>query len=143
MLLLADCSIESALFQGLLTFAEDAVQAGVLGKLKSGSSKLVERGSSHILDNGTPAWRDSIEAAFDLCDKDGGGIITADEAIHAVTKYPLIAQLLHVPVDLDDEGRAIGHGAGDEAKTATGALVATGLDPDLPGRGRHRGRHAL
>jgi len=105
LLLLADCSIESALFQGLLTFAEDAVQAGVLGKLKSGSSKLVERGSSHILDNGTPAWRDSIEAAFDLCDKDRGGIITADEAIHAVTKYPLIAQLLHVPVDLDDEGR--------------------------------------
>ena len=35
LLLLADCSIESALFQGLLTFAEDAVQAGVLGKLKS------------------------------------------------------------------------------------------------------------
>merc|ERR1740130_2035692 len=49
LLLLADCSIEWALFQGLLAFAEDAVQA--------------------------------------------------------VTKYPLIAQLLHVPLELDDEGR--------------------------------------
>jgi Ca2+-binding EF-hand superfamily protein len=104
LLLLADCSIESALFQGLLTFAEDAVQAGVLGKLKAGSSALVDRRSSHILDNGTPAWRESIEAAFDLCDNDRGGKITAEEAIQAVTKYPLIAQLLHVPVELDDEG---------------------------------------
>ena len=105
LLLLADCSIESALFQGLLAFAEDAVQAGVLGKLKGGSSVLVERRGSHILDNGTPAWRESIEAAFDLCDDDRGGKITAEEAIQAVTKYPLIAQLLHVPLELDDEGR--------------------------------------
>ena len=105
LLLLADCSIESALFQGLLSFAEDAVQAGVLGKLKGGSSVLVERRGSHILDNGTPAWRESIEAAFDLCDDDRGGKITAEEAIQAVTKYPLIAQLLHVPLELDDEGR--------------------------------------
>ena len=104
LLMLADCSIESALFQGLLSFAEDAMQAGVLGKLKGGSA-LVERRGSHILDDGTPAWRESIEAAFELCDGDRGGKITAEEAQQAVIKYPLIAQLLHVPVELDDEGR--------------------------------------
>ena len=32
-------------------------------------------------------------------------MITTEEAEKAVIKYPLIAQLLHVPVELDDEGR--------------------------------------
>ena len=94
LLLLADCSIESALFQGLLTFAEDAVQAGVLGKLKGGSSVLVERRGSHILDNGTPAWRESIEAAFDLCDPDSSGKITAEEAIQVTLTLTLILALI-------------------------------------------------
>ena len=55
LLLLAECNVDSALFNGLLTFAEDAVQAGVLGKLKGGSG-MVERRGSHILDDGSPAW---------------------------------------------------------------------------------------
>jgi len=121
LLMLHECSTESALFNGLLRFAEDAVSAGVVEKLKGGNSVLdaiAPRRGSHILDDGTPAWRESIEAAFDLCDEDRSGTITTDEAEKAVVKYPLIAQLLHVPVDLDDEGRKeYMHGLCDKINT--------------------------
>ena len=103
LLLLAECPTDSALFTGLLSFAEDAVASGVGSKLRSPSVRALARQQSHVLDDGSMAWRQSIEAAFDLCDADGGGTISRDEALVAVERYPLIAQLLRMPVDLNDE----------------------------------------
>ena len=107
--LLNECSVDSALFSSLLRFGEDAVEAGVeerLRGLSGGPSAAVGReSSSHILDDGSPAWRESIEAAFDLCDGTNTGQINKDVLDGAVLKYPLIAQLLRVPVDVTPDDR--------------------------------------
>ena len=87
LLMLSQCSIESALFSGLLGFAEGAVSAGVQYRFSEVSAKesvTMGRKGSHILDDGTPAWRESIEAAFELCDDDGTGEITQDQLTVAV-----------------------------------------------------------
>ena len=79
LLLLSQCSTETALFNGLLCFAEGAVSAGVQFRFSEVSAKEVKamgRKGSHILDDGTPAWRESIEAAFELCDDTGTGEVT-------------------------------------------------------------------
>ena len=126
--LLTECSTESALFSGLLLFAEGAVKAGVQYRFSDVSAKEssnMGRKGSHILDNGTPAWRESIEAAFELCDDDLTGEVSAAatctarqntypdtrcvrlarqitkaQLVEAVERYPLIAQLLRCPMDL-------------------------------------------
>jgi len=109
--LLNECSVDSALFSSLLRFAEAAVSAGVEGRMRGLSaedSSALENSketSSHILDDGSPAWRESIEAAFDLCDETNTGQINKDVLDGAVLKYPLIAQLLRVPVDVTPEDR--------------------------------------
>ena len=115
LLLLSQCSTETALFNGLLCFAEGAVSAGVQFRFSEVSAKeslmlrtliltlaltlslpptlfrspsptpipipnqevkAMGRKGSHILDDGTPAWRESIEAAFELCDDTGTGEVT-------------------------------------------------------------------
>ena len=87
LLMLSQCNTESALFSGLLGFAEGAVSAGVQYRFSEVSAKesvTMGRKGSHILDDGTPAWRESIEAAFELCDDDGTGEITQDQLTVAV-----------------------------------------------------------
>jgi HAD superfamily hydrolase (TIGR01450 family) len=106
-LLLNECSVDSALFGSLLRFGEDSIEAGVEERLRGllgGVSAPVGReSSSHILDDGSPAWRESIEAAFDLCDQTNTGQINKDVLDGAVLKYPLIAQLLRVPVGVSPD----------------------------------------
>merc|ERR1719271_1512067 len=87
LLLLAECSPDSSLFRGLLNFAEDAVASGVGNKLRSNSADALARKHSHVLDDGSAVWRESIEAAFDLCDADSSGTICMGEALSAVARY--------------------------------------------------------
>ena len=108
-LLLTECSVDSALFSSLLRFGEASIEAGVQERLRGlsgGASAAASRkASSHILDDGSPAWREAIEAAFDLVDEDRSGQIIKAELDGAVLKYPLIAQLLRVPVDVSPDDR--------------------------------------
>ena len=97
--LLSECESDSALFTGLLSFAEGAVSAGV----KNAFNDVATSGSirqTHILDDGSAIWRESIEAAFELCDGDRTGEISKEQLEAAVGTYPLIGQLLRCPVDL-------------------------------------------
>lgn len=65
LLLLTECPTDSALFNGLLSFAEDAVMSGVGTKLRSPSVRALARQQSHVLDDGSMAWRQSIEVRCD------------------------------------------------------------------------------
>ena len=113
LLLLNECEEGCPLFEGLLVFARDVVAAGVQNQLRgSSASKEAMAGRSrvalprsHILDDGSQAWRDSIEAAFELSDEDGGGTITKEELDSALIKYPLMKQLLRLPMELDVQGQ--------------------------------------
>jgi len=108
--LLSHCEVDSGLFRGLLKFATDVVEAGVQVKLNgriaeqgTGTSSLVSKMmGSHVFDDGSPAWRESVEAAFVLCDEDAGGTICKTEMQLAVAKYPLISQLMRLPVAMSD-----------------------------------------
>ena len=108
-LLLTECSVDSALFSSLLRFGEASIEAGVQERLRglsgAASAAANRKASSHILDDGSPAWREAIEAAFDLVDEDRSGQIIKAELDGAVLKYPLIAQLLRVPVDVSPDDR--------------------------------------
>jgi hypothetical protein len=46
------------------------------------------RKGSHILDDGTPAWRESIEAAFELCDDTATGEVTSPAPTPTHTPTP-------------------------------------------------------
>ena len=87
-LLLSDCEVDSALFTGLLSFAEGAVSAGVKERFDT-SSTSAQR-TTHILDDGTQVWRESIEAAFELCDAERTGEVSVASpdhpAIHDLTQ---------------------------------------------------------
>lgn len=75
-LLLTECEADSALFTGLLSFAEGAVSAGVKDAFDVITSTAVGR-QTHILDDGSAIWRESIEAAFELCDAERTGEVNA------------------------------------------------------------------
>ena len=75
-LLLTECEADSALFTGLLSFAEGAVSAGVKDAFDVITSTAVGR-QAHILDDGSAIWRESIEAAFELCDAERTGEVNA------------------------------------------------------------------
>jgi len=97
---------QSSLFTGLLTFATAAVEAGVQAKLSKedppARGMLSSSFGSHILDDGSSAWRDSVEAAFALCDEEGNGSICKLALEEAISKYPLICQLLRLPLGLSE-----------------------------------------
>ena len=82
-LLLSDCDADSALFTGLLSFAEGAVSAGVKERFDELRSSAVNGGKTHILDDGSQVWRESIEAAFELCDTDRTGEVSAATTLTA------------------------------------------------------------
>ena len=87
---------QSVLYTGLLTFATAAVEAGVQAKLSKDSparGMLASSFGSHILDDGSSAWRDSVEAAFALCDEEGSGSICKLALEKAIFKYPLLCQV--------------------------------------------------
>eukprot|EP00964_Phaeocystis_antarctica_P123100 scaffold86763_cov70-Phaeocystis_antarctica.AAC.2 len=75
-LLLSDCESDSALFTGLLSFAEGAVSAGVKDAFDDITGSITGR-QTHILDDGSAIWRESIEAAFELCDAERTGEVSA------------------------------------------------------------------
>ena len=76
-LLLSDCESDSALFTGLLSFAEGAVSAGVKDAFDDITGSITGR-QTHILDDGSAIWRESIEAAFELCDAERTGEVSAN-----------------------------------------------------------------
>ena len=75
-LLLTECESDSALFTGLLSFAEGAVSAGVKDAFDDITGSITGR-QTHILDDGSAIWRESIEAAFELCDAERTGEVSA------------------------------------------------------------------
>jgi len=100
---------QTAFFRGLHTFANDAVKIGVQdmlhgvgGHAASQPNVVCDDLSCHILDDGSQAWRQSVEAAFSLVDRDDGGSICKAELLAAVAKYPLISQLMRLPVGLSE-----------------------------------------
>eukprot|EP00316_Scyphosphaera_apsteinii_P008933 CAMPEP_0119325682 /NCGR_PEP_ID=MMETSP1333-20130426/66479_1 /TAXON_ID=418940 /ORGANISM="Scyphosphaera apsteinii, Strain RCC1455" /LENGTH=245 /DNA_ID=CAMNT_0007333745 /DNA_START=57 /DNA_END=790 /DNA_ORIENTATION=- len=107
LLQVAECDIESSLAKCLLSFANAVVAQGVLDRLRSGrlDKGVAHLKGSHILDDGSASWRESIEASFDLLDEDSGGTVTREELDKAIIKYPLIKQLLRIPCELDERGQ--------------------------------------
>ena len=86
-LLLTECESDSALFTGLLSFAEGAVSAGVKDAFDDVTSTAVGR-QTHILDDGSAIWRESIEAAFELCDAERTGEVSANSPDRPGRKPP-------------------------------------------------------
>uniref|UniRef100_A0A7S2GL26 EF-hand domain-containing protein n=1 Tax=Octactis speculum TaxID=3111310 RepID=A0A7S2GL26_9STRA len=100
---LSELDTDTELFKSLLVFAQDILSKGVLERLNGGVlTENIRKSSqgSHVLDDGSQAWQDSVEAAFDLCDVTQSGDICKSQLIEAVTRYPLINQLMRVPVEL-------------------------------------------